>query len=80
MSVKDFFAFAYIKISVVEYLKQKADSDRLSQRHKKPFRAYINKHMHMNDPINPEDDYFASDGFNSIRCSFSNECKETFAR
>jgi len=25
-------------------------------------------------------DYFASDGFNSIRCIFSEVCKENFAR
>lgn len=44
MSVKEFFAFANIKIAVVEYLKTKADFDLLSSKHKKPFRAHINKH------------------------------------
>jgi hypothetical protein len=44
MSVKEFFAFANIKIAVVEYLKSKADFDILASKHKKPFRAHINKH------------------------------------
>jgi hypothetical protein len=45
MSVKEFFAFANIKIAVVEFLKQKADFDALAPKHKKPFRAHINKHV-----------------------------------
>jgi hypothetical protein len=44
MSVKEFFAFANIKIAVVEYLKMKADYETLPSKHKKPFRAHINKH------------------------------------
>lgn len=44
MSVKEFFAFANIKIAAVEFLKMKADFDVLPSKHKKPFRAHINKH------------------------------------
>ncbi len=47
MSVKEFFAFANIKIAVVEYLKSKADFDSLASKHKKPFRAHINKHSNV---------------------------------
>ena len=75
MSVKEFFAFANIKIAVVEFLKQKADFEGLASRHKKPFRAHINKHSNSESC----EDYFASDGFNSIRCMFSETCKENFS-
>jgi hypothetical protein len=44
MSVKEFFAFANIKQSVVEFLKNKGDFDQLPAKYKKPFRALINKH------------------------------------
>jgi hypothetical protein len=76
MSVKEFFAFANIKIAVVEFLKQKADFEGLAPRHKKPFRAHINKHSSSES----SEDYFASDGFNSIRCVFSETCKENFSK
>ena len=46
MSVIEFFAFANIKLTVIEYLKSKTDFDTLSHKHKKPFRAHINKHVH----------------------------------
>jgi hypothetical protein len=45
MSVKEFFAFPNIKQTVIEFLKAKADFDSLSIKHKKPFRAHINKHQ-----------------------------------
>ena len=45
MSVKEFFAFANIKQSVIEYLKNKSDYESLSDKFKKPFRAHINKHQ-----------------------------------
>jgi Shelterin complex subunit, TPP1/ACD len=91
MSVKEFFAFANIKIAVVEYLKMKADYETLPSKHKKPFRAHINKHSSQigaNLPAHESEnaansnytDYFASDGFNSIRCIFSQICKESFER
>ena len=44
MSVKEFFAYANIKQTVVEFLKNKSDFELLPQKHKKPFRAHINKH------------------------------------
>ena len=44
MSVKEFFAFANIKQSVIEYLKTKADFENLHEKYKKPFRAHINKY------------------------------------
>ena len=45
MSVKEFFAFANIKQTVIEYLKNKADFENLPEKFKKPFRAHINKHL-----------------------------------
>jgi hypothetical protein len=72
MSVKEFFAFANIKLSVIEFLKSKSDFEALHPRHKKPFRAHINKH-------HDEDPFFVSDGFNSIKCRFSEICKKNFA-
>ena len=45
MSVKEFFAFANIKQTVIEYLKNKADFENLHEKYKKPFRAHINKHQ-----------------------------------
>ena len=44
MSVKEFFAYANIKQTVVEFLKNKGDFESLQPKHKKPFRAHINKH------------------------------------
>jgi hypothetical protein len=44
MSVKEFFAYANIKQTVVEFMKNKGDFETLHQKHKKPFRAHINKH------------------------------------
>lgn len=43
MSVKEFFAYAVIKQTVIEFLKNKGDFEHLNARHKKPFRAHINK-------------------------------------
>ena len=93
MTVKEFFAYANIKIAVIEFLKQKADFEKLSAKHKKPFRAYINKHSvtafgapsrkkedEEKEASSPYSDYFVSDGYNSIRCVFSEVCKEMFER
>ena len=85
MSVKEFFAFANIKQSVVEFLKTKSDFEALNQRYKRPFRAHINKHVTNQDsePLtstNQQSDYFVSDGFNSIKCGFSAVCKEFFSK
>jgi len=44
MSVKEFFAFANIKLAVIEFLKSKADFENLHEKYKKPFRALLNKH------------------------------------
>lgn len=91
MSVKDFFAFANIKQTVVEFLKNRSDFESLPARNKKPFRGHINRHFLQpsttpgkselevisNDPYC---DYFVSDGFNSIKCHFSEVCKETFGK
>ena len=44
MSVKEFFAFPSIKLTVIEFLKTKADFSILDAKFKKPFRAHINKH------------------------------------
>jgi hypothetical protein len=44
MSVKEFFAFASIKIAAVEFIKLKGDFSQLQTKYKKPFRAHINKH------------------------------------
>jgi hypothetical protein len=93
MSVKDFFAFANIKQTVIEFLRNRSDFDSLPARNKKPFRGHINRHFQQ--PANPTpgkeepessgtndpySDYFVSDGFNSIKCHFSELCKETFGR
>jgi hypothetical protein len=89
MSVKDFFAFANIKQTVIEFLKNRSDFESLPARHKKPFRGHINRYnlgpntkdqepqIATNDPYS---DYFVSDGFNSIKCHFSELCKESFDR
>ena len=45
MSVKEFFAFANIKQTVIEFLKNRADFESLQEKNKKPFRAHINKHL-----------------------------------
>ena len=45
MSVKEFFAFANIKQTVIEFLKNKADFETLPDKNKKTFRAHINKHL-----------------------------------
>jgi hypothetical protein len=96
MSVKEFFAYANIKQTVVEFLKNKGDFESLQPKHKKPFRAHINKHLNttqastnvnmsteaFNTSIEASTssagDFFASDGFNSIKCLFSEQCKEQF--
>lgn len=44
MSVKEFFAFANIKQTVIEFLKNRAEFESLPEKNKKPFRAHINKH------------------------------------
>jgi hypothetical protein len=86
---------------VVEFLKNKGDFETLHLKHKKPFRAHINKHLNVNlplvaqahqsitEPFNANSaldnsansysgEFFASDGFNSIKCLFSEQCKEQF--
>ena len=88
MSVKEFFAYPSIKLSVMEFLKVRANFSHLDRKFKKPFRAHINKHMGMGSTATTKQDaessldvlqnYFVSDGFNSIRCSFSRRCQETF--
>lgn len=45
MSVKEFFAFANIKQTVIEFLKHKGDFECLPEKYKKPFRAHINRHQ-----------------------------------
>jgi elongation factor P--beta-lysine ligase len=79
MSVKEFFAFANIKFTVVEFLRAKTDFNCLHDRHKKPFRAIINRHNNTTAEevtLNTSyEDYFVSDGFNSIKCIFSDSCK-----
>ena len=90
MSVKEFFAFSSIKPTVLEFLRSRADFDSLENKFKKPFRAYINKHSSVQQglrsaPANQvEDDqlmdFFVSDGFHSIKCLFSDRCKETFGQ
>ena len=67
MSVRDFFSVSHIRETVVEFLKKKADFERLHPRYKKPFRAHIHKE---------QDNFFASDGKNSIKCMFSKQCSE----
>ena len=54
MSIKEFFAFAVIKQKAIEYLKVKTDFEILPEKHKRPFRAHINK---------LEDDYYVCDNF-----------------
>lgn len=44
MIIKEFFAFATIKQTVIEFLKNRGDFETLASKHKKPFRALINKH------------------------------------
>ena len=87
MSVKEFFAFSSIKPTVLEFLRSRADFPALERKFKKPFRAYINKHSSVqgqrNAPANQVDDdqlldFFVSDGFHSIKCLFSERCKERF--
>ena len=88
MSVKEFFAFSSIKPTVLEFLKHRADFSGLEARFKKPFRAYINRHSSVQQgqrsaPQNHTDDehlvdFFVSDGFCSIKCLFSDQCKEMF--
>lgn len=99
MSVKEFFAFANIKQTVIEYLKNKSDYETLSDKYKKPFRAHINKHQggiqggggldmittelqqhQMQTSSTSYADYFVSDGFHSIKCQFSEVCRESFER
>lgn len=45
MIIKEFFAFATIKQTVIEFLKNRGDFETLHTKHKKPFRALINKHF-----------------------------------
>ena len=96
MSVKDFFAFANIKQTVIEFLKNRSDFETLPARNKKPFRGHINRYYPQpanqspakeiaeqpmaNSANDPYSDYFVSDGFNSIKCHFTEVCKETFGR
>jgi hypothetical protein len=44
MSVKEFFAFANIKQTVIEFLKNRGDFETLPAKNKKPFRGHINRH------------------------------------
>jgi hypothetical protein len=84
MSVKDFFGFATIKLAAIEFLKVKADFDLLSGKHKKPFRGFLSKHHSLGanlaaDLLTGESqDIFVSDGFNSIKCQFSQLCQDNF--
>jgi len=82
MSVKEFFAFGSLKLTVIEYLKNKADFDTLHDKFKKPFRAHINKHQEPNSGAQPGGEtssgdlneyagFFVSDGFHSVKCHFS---------
>jgi hypothetical protein len=91
MSVKEFFAFANIKQTVIEFLKNRSDFETLPAKSKKPFRGHINRYHqpttanlnNNSDPLptdNQYSDYFVSDGFNSIKCHFSEVCKETFGK
>ena len=90
MSVKEFFALPNLRQTVLEYLKTKADFEILSDRFKKPFRAHINKHQGQqgaqiitSNGVNDSTayaDYFVSDGFHSVKCSFSQVCREEFER
>jgi hypothetical protein len=96
MSVKDFFAFANIKQTVIEFLKNRSDFETLPLRCKKPFRGHINRFLQQppsttpakNNQVaesysaanDPYSDYFVSDGFNSIKCHFSEACKERFLK
>ena len=45
MSVKEFFAYPSIKLTVIEFLKNRSDFNSLPEKLKKPFRAHINKHQ-----------------------------------
>lgn len=90
MSVKEFFAIPSLKLTVIEYLKNRADYETLSDRLKKPFRAHLNKHKENNSSAKPAElvprdeeveacsDWFVSDGFHSVKCSFSRACRDTF--
>ena len=69
MSVKEFFAHPTIKNKVIEFLKAKGDFEYLHQKHKRPFRAYITE---------VDGDFYVSDDYSQIKCSFSNACKEKF--
>lgn len=89
MSVKEFFAFASIKQTVLEFLKVRADFNTLDRKFKKPFRAHINKHSSLQQNNNNQTsltaistekddkllDYFISDGFHSVKCVFSDTCQ-----
>jgi len=94
MSVKEFFAFGSIKQTVVEFLKVRADFNLLDRKFKKSFRAHINKHSSLQQasashPLNNQTnfldqkddqllDYFVSDGFHSVKCVFSDTCRQLF--
>ena len=91
MSVKDFFAFSNIKQTVIEFLKNRSNFETLPSRNKKPFRGHINRYHQgpatkeqepqiISGTNDPYSDYFVSDGFNSIKCHFSDLCKESFDR
>ena len=90
MSVKEFFAIPSLKQTVIEYLKNRADYESLSDRFKKPFRAHLNKHKETNSSAKPVEtvhrdeeadaysDWFVSDGFHSVKCHFSQSCRGAF--
>ena len=69
MSVKEFFAYGVIKQKVIDFLKCKADFEQLASKHKRNFRAHINK---------IDDDFYVCDDFHQIKCVFSEHCKEQF--
>lgn len=72
MSVSAFFAYPTIKQAVIEFLKCRSDINLLHSRYKKPFRAHINRHT------SHREDFFVSDGFNSIKCQFTPACTQLF--
>src|SRR5690349_16672505 len=71
MSVKEFFAFGVLKQKVIDFLKVKADYDLMPIKHKRAFRAHINK-------VN--DDYYVCDDLHCIKCIYSEQCKELFEK
>jgi len=69
MSIANFFVFSNIKALVTEFYRSKASFDQVPKSFKHPFRAYICTH---------NSEFYISDNFHMIRCSFSERCKEDF--